>query len=655
MSSQADKPRRRFAPEPIETTYESVRRPAQSQPGGYMPELTPEASPRDLSPTAGDRVPDTDMFDNQVWGKRRFAPQLIETSRRVRRVGDTGPATKPADKTDITPYTNHIYVQRSKSRRKPVEYEYANSRVQPKGARRESEDENAGNYVLEWAAKEAERQMQEDALAAFPNSRAREGGAAHFYFRESSGDDTTSRSTSPAPGAAAASHPKQHGRQPRLIRRKSSDLGYWHKHMQEHAAKVAADRGETMHDDTLAPEQPLDEDAEMDDDELDRMELETPPDPMWITSDRKESRASLASKGPIGESYMPLISSSGTTAPKESRLADVAASQQKPASRPIGETHMPLMSSSAAAPASSRIPGMPLASSAQIPPETGFRNMGSPFGRPFGAAGAAAREDVGFRKLKKAASPPMLGKDLTFRRCPSPKLTKMEPDQSLKDVEMLDETYRDHSGQGGLWRGYCYRNSRDEEGLVPAALHGPKMLATPFPPSTPGDPFAVAFGRGSMTDEPENPYLTPVTAEHRMRSGEAKGLHMLSGLDDKLRREKANSEREEKIAAEFDDAFITQVYNYLSLGYPATARAFDGELSKISRISVDELEKDDSKQMASGHITEPADADVPIDRRCPRWIALRKYIREWARQHPDLDSLEPFAWGMRERRGSWAV
>ncbi|KAH7367387.1 hypothetical protein B0T11DRAFT_53375 [Plectosphaerella cucumerina] len=644
MSSEGEKPRRRFVPEPIETTYESVRRPVQAQPGGYMPELTPEASPRELSPTAKDRVPDF-PHEHQAYAGRRFAPQLIETSRRVRRVGDTGPATKPADKTDITPYTNHIYVQRSKSRRKPAEH--ANSSIQPKGARRESEDENAGNYVLEWAAKEAERQMQEDALAAFPNSRAREGGAAHFYFRESSGDDTTSRSTSPAAGGQV---PKQHGRQPRVIRRKSSDLDYWHKHMQEHAVKAAADRGETIHD--LEPEKPLDEDVEMDDDELDKMELETPPDPLWTTA-RKASRASQPSKGPIGESYMPLITStSSSNTAKEARLADIAASQ--PARRPIGESHMPLIPP-VTAPAS-RMPGMPLASSAQIPPETGFRNIGSPFGRPFGgAAGAAAREDINNWKLKKAASPPMLGKDLVFRRCPSPKLTKLEPDQSLKEVEMLDETYRDHSGQGGLWRGYCYRTSTNEDDIVPATLHGPRMLATPFPPSTPGDPFAAAFGRGSVTDEPETPHLSPSVAEHRVRSGEAKGLHMLSGIDEKLRREKANAEREEKITAEFDDAFITQVYNYLSLGYPATARAFDGELSKISRISVENLEKDDEKQMASGHITEAEGVDVPIDQRCPRWIALKKYIREWARQHPDLDSLEPFAWGMRERRGSWAI
>lgn len=637
-------PKRRFAPVPIETTYESVRRPAQAQPGGYMPELTPEPSPRELSRTSSQNRLAGPPTSSGRGEKRRFAPQLIETSRRVRRVGDTGPATRPADKTDITPYTNHIYIQRTKSRRKVAEQ--PNSKVQPKGARRESEDENASAYLLEWAAKEAERQMVEAALAAFPNSRAREGGAAHFYFRESSGDDTTSSSTSP-PLAGRAHGPKQHGRQPRLIRRKSSDLGYWHKHMQEHATKMAEARGETVHD--LEPELPLDEDVEMDDDELDKMELETPPEAMWTTS-KKASRTSYSdNKGPIGESHMPLIPSGENETAKETQHNDAAASQST--RQPGGDAHKPHAPPTAGP---GKAAGLPMAAPSQIPPETGFRNMGSPFGRPFGGIPIPGREDANMRRLKKAASPPMLGKDLTFRRCPSPKLTKMEPEHPFKEFEMPEESHRDITEQGGLWRGYCYKRAGDEEDIVPASLHGPRMLATPHPPSTPGDPFASAFGKGSMSDESDHSHLTPVTAEHRLRSGEAKGLHMLLGVDDKLRREKAMAEREEKIAAEFDDAFITQVYNYLSLGYPATARSFDEELSKISRMSIDDLERDDSKQMASGHITESNDA-IPTDQRCPRWRALKKYIREWARQHPDLDSLEPFSWGMRERRGSWAI
>jgi len=85
------------------------------------------------------------------------------------------------------------------------------------------------------------------------------------------------------------------------------------------------------------------------------------------------------------------------------------------------------------------------------------------------------------------------------------------------------------------------------------------------------------------------------------------------------------------------------------------ARAFDEELSKISHMSIEELEVDDAKQMASGHLMQPAEAEMAEENRCPRWRALKMYIFEWARQHPDLDSLDPLAWGVRERRGSWAI
>ncbi|KAM0275817.1 hypothetical protein ACHAQH_007362 [Verticillium albo-atrum] len=627
-------PRRRFAPVPIETTFQSVRsQTPKTQPGGHMEELTPEPSPREQSP-------DVAVFQP---GKRRFAPQLIETSRRTRRVGDTGPATKPADKTDITPYTNHIYVQRNKSRRKPRDQSSHNQTVLHKGARRESEDENAGNYVLEWAAKEAERQMHEDALAAFPNSRAREGGAAHFYFRESSGDDTMSSSTSPAP--PGEQQPKAlHGRQHRAVRRKSSDLGYWHKHMQEHAEKVAAERGDTVHDGDADLDQ--DGDVDMDDSELDNMVLESPPDPMWTTNTRKRSQP--GARGPIGETYMPLMSST-TTALQETRLANVGPagpSTSSPAVRPVGEPHMPLV------PPSSRPAHLPFVKPSQILPETGFRNVAGRFvARPFGRV---AQEDANFNRMRSAASPPMLGKELTFRRCPSPKLTKLEPNHPFKEVEFMEETNRDATGGGGLWRGYCYKDSRNSTNIVQAELQPPTVMRTPMP-STPGDPFAQAFGRGSISDEPESSThsSSPAPPEHRLRSGEAKGLHMLHGLEDKLKREKANAEKEERINNEFGDAFITQVYNYLSLGYPAMARNFDEELSKFSKVSIADLRAEDANQMAHGHVVE--EAQVPGDQRCPRWRALKVYILEWAHQHPNLDTLDPLAWGVRERRGSWAI
>jgi hypothetical protein len=308
-----------------------------------------------------------------------------------------------------------------------------------------------------------------------------------------------------------------------------------------------------------------------------------------------------------------------------------------------------------------------------VPVDTGFRNGGAGgdyggFRKPFGAVdGLMDRE---FRNMRNAASPPMLGSDLKFRMCPSPKTTKLEPDHLISKMEE-EEKNRDLTGQGGLWRGYCYRSSTSEEDIVPAALHGPAMIRTPLPPSTPADPFGAAFGEHMISSQPGElsdssatstnghpTLLVPGTSEkQRSRSpGEPRGLHLLHGLDERLQKEKKAAERNEKIATEFTDDFITQVYNYLSLGFPALARSFDEELSKISRISVEELERDDERNMVSrGHMVEMSVEGTPEEKRCARWRALKVYIYEWARQHPDLDSLDPLAWGVRERRGSWAI
>ncbi|KAK2012007.1 hypothetical protein LZ32DRAFT_532839 [Colletotrichum eremochloae] len=628
--AQSNEPRRRFAPVPIETTFESQQ--AQLPPPPPQPQAQQQQQLHNLQQPQPPR--------------RRFAPQLIESSRRARRVGDAGPATRPADKTDITPYTNHIYLQRNKSRRKVNDGTSSPSsqpiQRQHKGARRESEDENAGIYMLEWAAMEAERQMQEAALAAFPNSRPREGGAAHFYYRESSGDDSTPESISPKVTRSESKTRTRHAHGPR---RKSSEVGYWQKHMQEHAETLAVARGEH------APVFDDDDDVH-NDSELDRMELDGPPDAMWLTNKRNhttDTNPPKAALEPIGESFMPLIAPT-TVVADEARRPELP--PPEPLSKPIGETAMPYIPPAAV----SKPAEVPIAAPAQIVPETGFSKAGGGgFGRPFGNFGLPP-ETSEFRKMRKAASPPMLGKDLVFRKCPSPKQTKLEPDHPFSEVPTAEERNRDCTGEAGLWRGYCFRNSESDQAIVPSHLHGPRMLHTPLPPTTSADPFAAAFAKDSVLDEPGSYYssatLTTATVEHRVRSGEAKGLHMLTGLEERLKREKA---LEEKIASEFDDTFVTQVYNYLSLGYPAMARAFDEELSKISHMSIEELEVDDAKQMASGHLMEPAESEMPEENRCPRWKALKVYIFEWARQHPDLDSLDPLAWGVRERRGSWAI
>ncbi|KAM3463066.1 hypothetical protein NHJ6243_003508 [Beauveria neobassiana] len=629
-----DPPRRRFVPEPIETTYNS-HHASHLPPGrvhiGPNPELTPEPSPRSRSPaSACPRI------------RRRFAPQLIESSRRSHRVGDQGPATRPADKTDITPYTNHIYTAKARSKKRhdgAVVEDEGLRRKQP--SRRETEEEEVKEYLLELAAKEVERQIQEDALAAFPNSRAREGGVAHFYFRDGSSSEDS-----------AAVSPAEDERGRRRLRRKTSslDLNWWQRHMQEHAEKLAHDREDAEKADKVL------EDVDMtSDSELDKMDLTVPPDAMWTTSRR-------ASLGDRRDSASQQAEARNWAAAKEDEALHVlrgSALQSTNANRsqPRAQQHLP----------SPHLQKQPPQQQQQPANEFGVRNHHDPFVRPFAAIGI--RPDVAqLQRIRKFVSPPMLGKELNFRKCPSPKQTKLETDHSFVLSQNAKQN-RDLSGNGGLWRGYCCRSESTGGYLVPAELHPPAMMATPRTPGTPKELFShEADCILAVSDEPASlwdvaaadsagspPGACPGTAEHRLRSGAPKGLHMLHGLDERLQQEKVRAELDDKIALEFSDEFVTQVYNYLSLGYPAMARSFDEELSRISRIGVEELCRDDDKQLARGHMLEMNLDDTPEEARCPRWKALRVYIVEWARQHPDLDNLNPLAWGVHERRGSWAI
>lgn len=566
--SQPAELRRRFAPVPIETTFESVRRPAQQTCLGPRPEPTQDPSPRSASPTIPEPPP-----------SRRFHPQLIETSRRTCRAGDPGPATRLTDKTDITPSTNHIYLTRHRHRRKRGDeapnHDEPVRHMPP--SRRETEDEGVQEYLLDLAAKETARQIQEAALAAFPNSRAREGGVAHFYFRESSGSDNS----------ADDAHRPRDGAQPR-VRRKSSNLGlnWWHQYMQEHAKRLARDRAGRDHDIPSATNFDVDD-----------MDLCLLPNPLWTTTQR--------------------------VSPGERRDSPVAVR-----------------------PTDILVPDGPWAPAPHLAPSEGRR------ARPFGVIGFKS-EDAQLHLMRQAASPPMLGKDLTFRRCPSPKQTKLETDHPFVDQR---ERSRDVPGQGGLWKGHCCRSGSNGGNVVSAGQRHAGLVVTPPTPALPREPLTC----DRLSEEPSPPASSGGphnkacgmwAAGPRPRRGEARAQGLLQPLgvpDERRERERA---RDKKILQEFDDEFVTQVYNYLSLGYPATARPFDQELSRVSRISTAELGRDD-RRMAKGHMLEMRLDDTPEDARCPRWRALKVYILQWARSHPNLDDLDPLTWGVRERRGS---
>jgi hypothetical protein len=57
-------------------------------------------------------------------------------------------------------------------------------------------------------------------------------------------------------------------------------------------------------------------------------------------------------------------------------------------------------------------------------------------------------------------------------------------------------------------------------------------------------------------------------------------------------------------------------------------------------------------------IGNPPENSVSLANKCTRWAALKLYIQEWARQHPypnPRDAREHDAWGVTERKGSWAI
>lgn len=280
----------------------------------------------------------------------------------------------------------------------------------------------------------------------------------------------------------------------------------------------------------------------------------------------------------------------------------------------------------------------------------------SPSPSPGQAGGGLSGKEL--KAMRAAAAPPMLGDDLVFRRCPSPKWTKFETDQR-HEVPIP----RDSKG-GGLWGGYCVGDKEDDDLChSPKAVRPQRVALLEMPALEYSDPFA-SFSSDSGFGG----------SETRNSSVESKsGLHMLSDIDAKVQEEVKAKRRGEAIEREFDDGFVTQVYNYLSLGWPQLARWYDEELSHISGVSVEELQRDDQDGTKAGNIgvkrggtghsgwgvervgDNSGEAKGESHEDKPRWRALKKYVRVWARQHSNFEGDHGGDWGVRERRGSWAI
>ena len=396
---------------------------------------------------------------------------------------------------------------------------------------RESCDDRFSGYLLALAAKAAEKQLREQALAAFPNESFHEI-VEHFYDRERDGQ-------SDGESVEGIGMLLDDPIRPEELRRKSTDVGWAFKEMQQHQEKLNRQREEETNM-KLA--------AEASD--------PTFKDPFWTN---------------------------GQT-----------------------DKHTPPQAPSAA---------------------------------------LDKQKEAELKSMRSAASPPMLGGDLKFRMCPSPKATKFESDQA-HDIQPNRSAFG-----GGLWGGYCVSEEADQ--YLSPAIKGPSMIQTPSVEKE--DPFSFQFG----ADLPKSPSGT------KSPRGKESGVRMLTGLDERLKLEVEKSKVEDVLLREFDDTFITQVYNYLSLGYPALARQYDQELAKISQIPEADLRADDYKKNAKGYIgiTDPTNGKMETSDKedkhsgyCVRWKALRLYIFEWARQHPSMANDNPVpAWGVRARRGSWAI
>ncbi|KAL8733987.1 MAG: hypothetical protein Q9166_001748 [cf. Caloplaca sp. 2 TL-2023] len=259
------------------------------------------------------------------------------------------------------------------------------------------------------------------------------------------------------------------------------------------------------------------------------------------------------------------------------------------------------------------------------------------------------QKDNQMKPMHKAASPPMAGQNLKFPKCQSPRQTRLDVGQHPgMSLHLGTSKSREHSGlwtfhggasrqnsQSGLWMGVCALSA--QKPASPEILQ--RGLLTPAVERD--DPFAPT----SQTSTQQLPPSPPTSI----------GSNRTSCLDQVLYHEKV-------IEQEFHDGFVTQVYNYLSLGYPALARKYDHELSKITRVPVENLRQDDKHANAKGYVGAPEGTGCDLrgvqEGQCERWTALRLYVTEWAKQQPRMGVRDGAAnedWGARARKGSWAI
>lgn len=203
---------------------------------------------------------------------------------------------------------------------------------------------------------------------------------------------------------------------------------------------------------------------------------------------------------------------------------------------------------------------------------------GSTFGQDLKAAlgtsvARSRREDLELEAMRTAAKAPLAGGDLQFVRCASPIPTRLVVEHDARTLHQNRAV-----GGGGLWGGYCVDRSAattpQSSNLAGAKLHG------------------AALDDRNVCELASKKAATAAEQNRKLTDAE--------------------------IEAEFTDEFCTQVYNYLSLGYPCMARPYDQELSRIAEVEIQSLRTGD---------WDPATEEFdPTGRSRGRALRMRGYV-----------------------------
>ncbi|PYH93599.1 hypothetical protein BO71DRAFT_284808, partial [Aspergillus ellipticus CBS 707.79] len=246
-------------------------------------------------------------------------------------------------------------------------------------------------------------------------------------------------------------------------------------------------------------------------------------------------------------------------------------------------------------------------------------------------------------RTRPGKNPPMLGDDLIFPQSLSPETTICEG----SNVEHIYTRSKQHHSPGLWYANHCMTDYPNHGGLWMGTCK-----------SDMHHKFEISRSLGKLPgEEVDQGTSLPTTAfiavcEKQPPASLAKHFRSSQHMELQVSYEKTTDR-------ELDDEFVTQIYNYLSLGYPCVARYYDHELSKVSGISVTELRCDDLQTDAKGYVgvAEGDLKDRMVEKYgCMRWLALRLYIRQWARKQPRVTGGDGDhgAWGVCERKGSWA-